>query len=246
MSDGKAIKQIKRAKYEKKQDLIRKNKLKQSEQESFILKHAHFCHFLEEDLATIQRNLRIRNDNGCCNDEANHETLLLSKLIEPYLDLKNKKINYDDTKDKRNCDNDSSPSGTCTSSRRLFIAEGAETVRVLIRQSSYPDGIKLRSIMVKPATFWDQPVRLLDDVIDAAKKSTRSTSASDDRIIENLAAARPKGSKVYCIQYLHIYYTRMRRFLTKQIVGYFQLFFGDRRCRSSMYTKCNAVSYTCW
>uniref|UniRef100_A0A7S2KEI5 tRNA/rRNA methyltransferase SpoU type domain-containing protein n=1 Tax=Leptocylindrus danicus TaxID=163516 RepID=A0A7S2KEI5_9STRA len=184
MSDGKKIKEIKRAKYEKKQRLVRQKEMKKSEQESFIRKHAHFCHLLEENaLAAIQRDLSSGSDD-CCNDDANKDHFLLRELIEPYTDLKNKRNNYNSIKDQRDFD-DNEDCNRCTKSHvKLFIAEGAETVRVLIRQSGHSDAIKLRSIMVKPATFWDHPVRLLDDVI--ASSTTGSASEERERV-NNLA-----------------------------------------------------------
>mmetsp|Transcript_29175 Transcript_29175/g.45341 ORF Transcript_29175/g.45341 Transcript_29175/m.45341 type:complete len:211 (+) Transcript_29175:197-829(+) len=204
MSDGKTIKEIKRAKYEKKKRLVRQKEMKKSEQESFIRKHAHFCHLLEENaLAAIQSNLSSGNDD-CCDDNSNKDHFLLSELIEPYTDLKNKRSNYNSIKVQQDFDENEDCSKCRKSHVKLFIAEGAETVRVLIRQSGHPDAIKLRSIMVKPATFWDHPVRLLDDVIDVANKSISSTTvnASEERERVSNLAHTTKGSNFFlCIHY---------------------------------------------
>jgi tRNA G18 (ribose-2'-O)-methylase SpoU len=68
----------------------------------------------------------------------------LAKLLAPYMDLKDGP--------KKNVEGEN-----------LFIAEGTETVRVLLQKSA-THGIKIKSILVKPATLFDPPVNLLSDI----------------------------------------------------------------------------------
>lgn len=68
----------------------------------------------------------------------------LAKWLAPYMDLKDGP--------KKNVEGED-----------LFIAEGTETVRVLLQKSAAHD-IKIKSIMVKPATLFDPPVNLLADI----------------------------------------------------------------------------------
>ena len=96
----------------------------------------------------------------------------LNDLIGPFLDLKDKNNNMDEYKDENG--------------RRIFIAEGTETVRLLIQRCRHPsmhssrhdkrngndyeDGNEYEykhdivSILTKPTTFFNDPVNLLKTI----------------------------------------------------------------------------------
>lgn len=79
----------------------------------------------------------------------------------------------------------------------LFIAEGTETIRILIQQlhdsrKDYLQPIELRSIFVKPNLLFEQPVNLLSDVADAIKKESSKTPGfhvlvGSERVLSKIA-----------------------------------------------------------
>jgi SpoU rRNA Methylase family len=89
--------------------------------------------------------------------QSESEILLLEKLLHPYFDLCSKII----------------PSSRMDH-RRRFIAEGTETIRLLIQQSQNESSdpihrkpVEIESIFLKPNLFFEEPVCLFKDVDQA-------------------------------------------------------------------------------
>jgi tRNA G18 (ribose-2'-O)-methylase SpoU len=142
LADGNKTQEEKRRKWEAKQA---KN-IQQSETEStrarWFKENATFASWVSEQDA-IAAGKREPN------------FLPLHELLLPYEDIQ-------DTRKR--------PPSECTlNDGQLFIAEGTETVRLLIQQTiqERQNGLKpvsLKSIFVKPSLLFDEPVNLLQDV----------------------------------------------------------------------------------
>lgn len=147
-ADGKKAREVKRAKFEAKQARERQKESNERVREEWYRKHAHFCTTITRQ-EVIDAKADTQDD---LNEDSNKD---LTDLIKPYLNLK-------ESGDQKS---------------NIFIAEGAETVRLLIRQCRH-DGdrcsppIELLSVLVKPPTLFDPPVRLLTDIEDARKGAT--------------------------------------------------------------------------
>ena len=88
---------------------------------------------------------------SCSTAEDTNNSDNIAHFLEPYLNLKDG--------DKRK-----------GSDQQLFIAEGTETVRILIQQTAGKhkkgmDPVEVKSIFVKPSVLFDEPVHLLQDVL---------------------------------------------------------------------------------
>eukprot|EP00980_Cylindrotheca_fusiformis_P007054 scaffold1481_cov137-Cylindrotheca_fusiformis.AAC.8 len=154
LADGKLTRERKRQKWEAKQS----RKIEEAEQESSRLKwiqdHKN-CAFLvsEDDVA-----------NAAQSSTTNGDISSLNHALAPYFDIQNKTGKSDLLKPRN---------------ERLFIAEGTETLRILIQQSTHHTSpVDLRSIFLKPCLFFDEPVHLLADVQDAMQK--RKEQGKDD------------------------------------------------------------------
>lgn len=98
-----------------------------------------------------------KDDDGDQNEkQRHHHRYLLQQLLSPYINIKDGGRN----------------SRTQQQQERFFIAEGTETIRILIQQQKYryqqqhQDRIvpKLCSIFVKPSILFDEPVKLVSDI----------------------------------------------------------------------------------
>ncbi|GAX26052.1 hypothetical protein FisN_4Hu446 [Fistulifera solaris] len=88
-------------------------------------------------------------------------------LLQPYINLR---------EGSQTSDDDSSA---------YFIAEGTETIRLLIRQSTENNPLKIHvnSIVVKPSVLFDEPVNLLQDLERIAlKKDSNDGSHKTSRV----------------------------------------------------------------
>jgi tRNA G18 (ribose-2'-O)-methylase SpoU len=116
-----------------------------------------------DDINAVGGVKRKRNNEETIKDEEHdfsadkeQELSTLFDLVGPYLDLKENvdtDVIGEDSEEERN--------------KRSFIAEGTETSRLMIERSSKcsntttRDDSELVSILVKPATFFEEPVQLL-------------------------------------------------------------------------------------
>jgi tRNA G18 (ribose-2'-O)-methylase SpoU len=143
MADGKQTREEKRRKFEAKQAFKAKQSDKEKERVNWIQKHSNFASLLTE------KEVTGINSKTSTTDDSNDVTTFLA----PYLDIQE----------------NSTKNATDASGRRLFIAEGTETIRILVQQSHSPrcDGltpIGVNSIFLKPSLFFDPPVHLLGDI----------------------------------------------------------------------------------
>lgn len=155
-ADGKAINAEKRQKYElkqkKKQEMVEREK----KRSQWAAANAHFARVV---CANDVENLRRERDKDQAvagqkrKAREADESSPVDELIAPYLDLK---------------EGDSS-------NGHLFIAEGTETVRLLIQQSTEEacqcsgdcgqrKPIKIVSVLVRPSSFFEEPVKLISEV----------------------------------------------------------------------------------
>ncbi len=91
-------------------------------------------------------------------------------LLAPYVDIQDSSKATKSVVGKQDCD------------ERLFVAEGTETIRLLIQQTSEERGnglrpIMLKSIFVKQSILFEDPVNLLLDVMNV--KNTRMVNGED-------------------------------------------------------------------
>lgn len=151
MVDGNQVREEKRRKWEAKQARKREGEERELSRRSWFQENSHFASLVREpDVDFIQK----------VPEPTNTEVSPLMSLLEPYFDVQDKPIKEIVRKD--------------SSKEHLFVAEGTETIRILIQQSQKPrvDGlqcIQLRSIFVKPSLLFEQPVNLMADVMEARK-----------------------------------------------------------------------------
>jgi len=183
---GPTVNVLKRAKFEAKQERRRQQTSLGGQQLSSQqpqLADAHqwrswFNKDREEYAAFVTKEdvLRIKelknNQHLSAGNKHNSEDERLQRIaswIEPFFDLKGA---------------DALSAAQCNTEERLFISEGTETVRLMVHRcddctldsitttqraeeatrSESPPRVRMRSILCKPNTFFEAPVRLIDDV----------------------------------------------------------------------------------
>lgn len=150
-TDGKQRRAAKRRRWEAKQARREDQNNKNNNRETWIREHEHFCTKISVD--DVERIKAAPLDN---------KDAFLASLTRPYLDLKDAPKQLDDSTEET-----------------LFIAEGTETVRLLIQSASKSeDALTVKSIFVKPATLFDPPVQLLTDILNVSKKSSEDKATS--------------------------------------------------------------------
>lgn len=154
----------KRQQWEAKQARLLEEQNKTSAREIWIRQHEHCCTKVSlDDVKRIKKSSESSSSSSCNDD-------FLASLLRPYIDLKDgpKRMDNDDEE-------------------TLFIAEGTETVRLLIQQTAkQEDALTVKSIFVKPATLFDPPVQLLNDVSRvlsslSSRKRPREKNQTEDR-----------------------------------------------------------------
>ena len=157
-ADGNKAREEKRRKWEAKQA----RKLATNEIEStrlgWIQQNARFATWVtEQDADQVQQRKR-----------GGMESSAMESQLMPYLDIQ-----------------DSNFAGNLggNQNERLFVAEGTETIRLLIQQSTQTRGsglkpIALKSIFVKPSILFENPVNLLRDVEDAMTQRSQSADSA--------------------------------------------------------------------
>ena len=174
-TDGKAINAEKRRKYELKQKKKQEMVERESKRSQWTAANAHFARVVcandvenlrrerDKDQAVADQKRKAREaDESSPIDETK-----LAELIAPYLDLKEGN----------------------SSNGHLFVAEGTETVRLLIQQSTKEacqcsgdcgerKPIQILSVLVRPSSFFEEPVKLISDVSHSKTKAEQSQSLS--------------------------------------------------------------------
>jgi hypothetical protein len=154
LTDGKVLREEKRLRFEAKQERLAKKQKTVEEWETWISEHPSWASLVKsEDV----RKLKPSKSKDAENNDDDNETSPISDLLRPYVDLQDGgALNPGD--------------------ESLFIAEGTETIRLLIQQSVHPEdpsssrmnAIQVKSIFVKPSVLFALPVFLLADVEKAA------------------------------------------------------------------------------
>jgi len=183
IANGKEISLEKHRKFLKKKELQRKIKQRKDLQKSWILAHSHFATDIDSspnlslhDIQQFQfrkKRKKIYNQTCSAQEKISSEivksndkdeignSLIINKLLEPYLNLKEGSNLSKKTNDEN---------------QQMFIAEGTEIVRLLIQQYTRKKkySVELCSILVKPCALFDEPVKLIQDVEEAIScKSNR-------------------------------------------------------------------------
>ena len=171
-ADGKLAKEEKRRKWEAKQSRKHQAEEKLKSINSWIQDHLHFASLVsEEEIDTIRLS-------------ATNKAPTIGNFLAPYFDVQNKK------------------EGMITSSgERLFIAEGTETVRILIQQSALPtryglEQIQVKSVFVKPSVLFEPPVNLLKDIYMAMTKEDDKEEKKSSPKFRLLVGSEAVQSKV--------------------------------------------------
>ena len=153
-TDGMQARENKRRLWAAKQEEKRAGQQRDEKRDAWFCRNMHYATYVSADHAEALRSSTSERVGG------------VLALLRPYCDLQ-----------------DGPKSTGATGARsELFIAEGTETVRLLIRQSLPSSSsnkvgpIQMHSIFTKPSILFDDPVRLLGDV----ESVIQSPSAHED------------------------------------------------------------------
>lgn len=159
-ADGNIVREEKRIKWEAKQQRKRQLETIQADRSAWIEENSQYCQRL-----TLEDVKRVKN---------NQAPQSLSEQLIPYFDLKvqNPTLNQ-----------------LC---RDRFIAEGAETVRLLLQQigKRRDNGLShviIRSILVKPGTFFSEPVNLKKDFEECNVHLKPMVYIADEEVLSAIA-----------------------------------------------------------
>jgi tRNA G18 (ribose-2'-O)-methylase SpoU len=148
LADGKLTREIKRKKYEAKQKLKKEHANRERSRAKWFGDNSTFASLVSEEMvAAIRSNSKKEADS-------------IYEALIPYFDVQDKS---------------SIEAASKSCKDRLFIAEGTETIRILIQQQSKSlecnglEPIRLKSIFVKPCLLFEPPVNLLTDVQEVAR-----------------------------------------------------------------------------
>ncbi|CAB9515875.1 methyltransferase RlmB [Seminavis robusta] len=180
--NGKSIREEKRRKWQAKQEKKSQKSNQESQREDWLETNKHFASMISmQDVQDVFCENSLRDKESAINgDQAKtaakmvmSESGKLAKLLEPYRNIQDKKENPHST---------SSPS----KGERYFIAEGTETVRLLIQQSTKRQkrvsshspsptdmlpSICIQSVFIKTNAFFENPVFLQKDIEEASTKA---------------------------------------------------------------------------
>jgi tRNA G18 (ribose-2'-O)-methylase SpoU len=178
---------LKRAKYEAKQESQRMAKEVEQTRALWLNGREDYAAFITvQDVRDIKRLLGSNEDSvssssSCSNDARTNRLMQISDWIAPFFDLKEL------------------PTSKVTN-ERLFVSEGTEAVRMMIQRcvggitnssitcnpssgggsdAIIPPSVRLFSILTKPATFFDPPTRLLQDI---EERSLLGVNGSSDTL----------------------------------------------------------------
>ena len=136
IANGNIVREEKKRKWEAKQQEKETVKARKRQREQWCEQHSHYATLVTED--HIAQAMGSGDLKG------------VPSLLQPYFNLRE----------------GSQPSEDLDGSSAYFIAEGTETIRLLIHQSAVngPRKMHVNSIMVKPSVLFDEPVKLLEDL----------------------------------------------------------------------------------
>lgn len=225
MVDGKETKEHKRRKWEAKQAQKQHRHNIEQERLKWICDNSNFASWVEEqDIIHIIDEKQGLSSSAIspttshpltvapsANNKGDSESL--SKLLEPYFNIQENKNNKKKTtEDEVNEYDDDDDDDQQRSKHRLFIAEGTETIRILIQQSKqkqerlldcddlgvvFQPMIQVKSIFVKPTLFFDKPVYLRKDVDDLLTKQDQQQSKDDEEKKTTLSLPHPASSSCH-------------------------------------------------
>jgi len=223
--DGKSLREQKRLKYAAKQERAAKRQCRDVEQEEWMRQHADWAFAVSiQDVAGLQQQeiaqaerINGNNDGGVLPADLQEDSEEPAQLkngreldpwIRPYLDLQN----------AESCNrivvSNNAPNDT-DEEERLFIAEGTETVRLLIQQYLICDTdnpstarqldsrritdaddkntgiIALKSIFVKPQLLLEMPVCLRRELERVVHQQSSSSSGADAAVQEEKPQSPP-------------------------------------------------------
>jgi len=198
---GPTLNAIKKAKYEAKQKKVQtKTKNHPSQSSWFNGREDYAVYITVEDVRTIKRKRNCKS-NTLNISQSENRLMHIATWIEPFFDMQKKEIPSISSTNTNNTINDEEKD-------RLFIAEGTETVRMMIQQCEaatithntsngdntcaqvtnfndiqqhQPPPIRLVTILSKPATFFDKPIHLFGD-IEQRNLINKSSTTSNDNI----------------------------------------------------------------
>lgn len=171
VADGKLLRRSKRQKWEAKQDRQREQLVKENELNEWFKQNSDFAHrVMEQDISKLLREGPLDSSNSTPSSSSSTTppcSECLSRLLSPYVNIKETQQQHNETT--------VFPSG-----ERIFIAEGTETIRILIQlqQKQTRDhlpSVRLHSIFVKPGVLFDPPVKLITDVNQVLEEGTPLT-----------------------------------------------------------------------
>eukprot|EP00557_Chaetoceros_sp_GSL56_P011055 CAMPEP_0176481050 /NCGR_PEP_ID=MMETSP0200_2-20121128/2607_1 /TAXON_ID=947934 /ORGANISM="Chaetoceros sp., Strain GSL56" /LENGTH=406 /DNA_ID=CAMNT_0017877217 /DNA_START=70 /DNA_END=1287 /DNA_ORIENTATION=+ len=183
--DGKLLSQQKQEKYRNKQQQKLEAAAKLKERNDWLDRHSNFVASIEYNDAIILKEL-ARTDAIAKNETVGEKSIKRPKIepspnsqrenflqellvyIKPYMDLK------ENSKEDISINIDSSLEAHINDGIRYFIAEGTETVRMIIEQSCSEKRaekgllpIKIHSVFVKPSTFFEDPVNIRQTIMQS-------------------------------------------------------------------------------
>lgn len=163
LANGKVLREEKRLRFEAKQERLAKKQKTVEQWETWISEHPSYASLVTcEDVRKLKP---LKSSNDEVDDSGNdNDTSPISDLLRSYVDLQD-------------------GGALRPGDEFLFIAEGTETIRLLIQQSVHPEdpsslsmnAIQVKSIFVKPSVLFALPVFLLADVEQATVKRNDET-----------------------------------------------------------------------
>jgi tRNA G18 (ribose-2'-O)-methylase SpoU len=172
-SDGYSIREAKQRKWEAKQRRKEEQAVTERDRAIWFDKHSQFASLVTE------KDIQTFDGTGLSS------TGRISEDLAPYFNIQETQRELN--KNEAGGFGSLSRSPSITSNERLFIAEGTETVRMLIRQYAQRNNklqdlglrrVQLKSIFVKPQLLFEEPVKLISDVNDVLEKDGASNDSS--------------------------------------------------------------------
>ena len=212
-ANGKLIAAQKKEKFRKKQEKKHEDAKKACKKSEWLQKYSKFIIKIDETDAEMILNMMSSREEVDSEQqskkrqrvesetESNRETMLKDRLsyIQPFINLKENN-NGDSTSVKK-----SNEGQTLLNGHRCFIAEGTETVRMLLQQSRATRStngllpIKIHSILIKPSPFFEDPVNLQKSLVKSYAEyfeGREDTSNLDKFPFQIIVASEEPMSKI--------------------------------------------------
>lgn len=201
LAHGPSVKEEKRRKWQAKQE--RNNRREEGEDDTAAVarwcqEHSNFATLVtEQDIADL-RNRKDRKSADSALEDSNDKRLdNFATHLHPYWNIQEATIIGSNSTDIVETVSVNESTGA---SQRLFIAEGTETIRLLLQQRQQQqqqthqldpalDKIQIQSIFVKPSVLLENPVRLVDNVQALFNENGGERGDDDDN--QNMTATEP-------------------------------------------------------